>query len=265
MKKILPLIFTALAVIFAGCAKEHHEAVIVAGSTSVQPYAEVLAEAFAHIRPDILVDIQGGGSSAGIMAVDTSVADIGMSSRLLKDSEKWMWHVEFARDGLAIILHPDNPVENFTIEQLRGIYAAEITNWKDLGGKDARIHVITREEGSGTRAAFEELVMDGKFITPRAIVQASNGAVRQLVSNDKNSIGFISLGLVDRTVKAASLGGVAASRENITDESYSLYRPFLFITNGAPEGDAKIFIDFALSPEGQRILSLEGLVEGMNP
>jgi len=235
-------------------------ALIIAGSTSVQPFAELLAEEYAHEHPDAEIDVQGGGSSAGITAVQSGTADIGMSSRMLKGDELVLWSAEIAKDGLAIIVHPDNPAGDLTVDQLRGIYTGEILNWSSVGGADAKIHIITREERSGTRGAFEDLVMGKDYITPKAIVQDSNGAVRQLVSGDKNSIGFISMGLVDDTVKAVGLGGVSPSWENITNGSYNLYRPFLFVTAEEPDGLARSFIDYALSAEGQRMLAEEGLI-----
>ena len=253
--------------LLSACGGRQSAAVIVAGSTSVQPYAEILAEEYAHLRPDKVVDIQGGGSSAGITAVESGIADFGMSSRNLKESEQHLWSIEIAKDGLAIILNPGNPVENLTREQIRGIYAAEITNWSEVGGANAKIHIITREEGSGTRSAFEELVMDGVRITPKAIVQNSNGAARQLVADDPNSVGFISLGLVEigeKPVKAIQLGGVAATMENVVNDSYPLYRSFLFVAREEPAGPAKEFLDYVLSAEGQRALVNEGLIEGDN-
>ena len=217
----------------ASCSK-NAVSVVVAGSTSVQPYAEVLAEEYTALHPDKTINVQGGGSSAGITAVESNTANIGMSSRALKESEMHLWSLEIAKDGLAIIVNPGNVVSDLSIEQLRGIYSDNIQNWSQLGGKNAKIHIITREEGSGTRSAFEELVMGGRRITPRAIVQASNGSVRQLVADDPNSIGFISLGLVDigeKPVKAIRINGIEALRENIVNGSYSLFRSFLFIAN----------------------------------
>ena len=275
------IFFTALVFFMPAvysCANRSDEMIILAGSTSVSPYAEMLAQEYERIFPGSEIDIQGGGSSAGVSAALSKTADIGMSSRSVKESELdalkntgQKWHiVEIAKDGLAVIIHPDNPIKNLTLEQLREIYAAKITNWKYLGGKDAKIHVITREEGSGTRSAFEELVM-GKdnYITPKAIVQDSNGSVRLLVSDDVNSIGFISLGLINaqkgqKPVKALSLDGVETTAENVINGSYKLFRPFLFVTvvdeNGEPTGLSKKFIDFVLSPEGQKILTDEGLI-----
>ncbi len=253
------LIISALAV---SCGSASEYIIVVAGSTSVQPYAEVLAEEFAHSRPEIEVDVQGGGSSAGITAARSGTAEIGMSSRHLKDSEAGLWSVEIAKDGLVLIVHPSNPINDLSLDQIREIYAGDITNWSELGGADARIHLITREESSGTRSAFEELVMKKKPISPKAIVQDSNGAVRQLVSSDKRSIGFISLGLADDSVKAISLEGIRATMENVKNETYALHRPFLFVCADEPAGAAKLFVDYTLSAEGMGILIAEGLIPG---
>lgn len=273
---ILSVLLFLINIMFS-CGTKSEETIIVAGSTSVQPYAEILAEEYKHLHPGKEIDIQGGGSSAGIFAAASKTAEIGMSSRFLKDSESESfedpdqeWYiVEIAKDGLAVIIHPDNPIQDLGLDQINSIYAAKITNWKNMGGNDAKIHVITREEGSGTRSAFEELVMGGDYITPKAIVQDSNGSVRLLVSDDVNAIGFISLGLVksekgQKPVKALSLDGITATEENIKNGSYKLFRPFLFVAavkkGEGPEGLAKDFIDFTVSPEGRRILISEGLI-----
>ncbi|MDR1002108.1 MAG: phosphate ABC transporter substrate-binding protein [Oscillospiraceae bacterium] len=244
-----------------GCSRPEG-GIVIAGSTSVQPYVEILSEEFASLYPDIAIDIQGGGSSAGITAAEAGTAQIGMSSRSLKDKEldRGLWSVEIAKDGLAVIVHPENPVKGLTYEQVRSIYAGEIVNWEQVGGNNAKIHLIAREEGSGTRSAFEDLFMGEKYITPKAIVQNSNGSVKQLVADDKNSIGFISLGLCDSKVAALELNGVAATHENIVNGSYQMYRPFLFVANSEPIGDAKLFIDYILSDEGQKLLLENGLI-----
>ena len=249
----------------AGCGEQQGgAAIIAAGSTSVQPYAEKLAEEYAILYPENVVDVQGGGSSFGITAAETGVADIGMSSRELTEEELKLWSKEIAKDGLAIIIHPGNPIHNLSLQQVRDIYTAKITNWSEVGGHDARIHIIAREEGSGTRTAFDDLVMDDELITPRAIIQNSNGAIRQLVSLDPNSVGFLSLGLVDESVKALQLGGILPTWENVVNGHYSLFRSFLFVTATEPEGKAKHFIDFVTSDAGQQLLIDEGLIPTMN-
>jgi phosphate transport system substrate-binding protein len=264
IKQIGASIFLVVLIIsmslLSGCGNRSEAGLVIAGSTSVQPFAEVLAEEYMIHHPEFVIDIQGGGSSAGVKTVQSGTADIGMSSRSLKDEEKSLFVVEIARDGLAVIVHSSNPVSDLTLNQVRDIYAGSTIVWSGLGGSNDKIHVITREEGSGTRSAFEDLVMDKSEITPRAIVQDSNGAVLQLVADDPNAIGFISLGLVNSDVKALSLGGVAATHDNVSNGSYNLSRPFLFMTLEKPTGKVKEFIDFILSTEGQNQLAKEGLI-----
>jgi len=264
VKLALAILLAFSASLITACDRQSETQVIVSGSTSVQPYVEILAEEYMQQHSGLEIDVQGGGSSAGIKAVEAGIADIGMSSRALKEDEQHLWSMEFAIDGLAMIVHPQNPVNNLTLNQIRDIYSGRITNWKQVGGSDAPIHLIAREEGSGTRSAFEDLVMGKDRITPRSIVQSSNGAVRQLVSGDKNAIGFISLGIVDDTVKAIRLDGVEATAENILNGSYSLYRYFLFIAKEKPHGLAAQFIDYVLSPQGMEHLIREGLIPVTN-
>ena len=257
---LLCLILGASALCLSACGSSSKSHVIIAGSTSVQPYAELLAEEFTRLYPEGEIDVQGGGSSAGISAAESGTAEIGMSSRHLTEKESHLIGVEIAIDGLAVIIHPSNPIENLSLEQIRQIYTLDITDWSALGGPSSKIHIIAREEGSGTRSAFEELVMDQRAITPKCIIQDSNGAVRQLVSDDPYSIGYISLGLLDGSVKALKLDGVTPSAEAIEDGTYKLFRPFLYVMKTEPEGFAKEFLDFTMSPEGQAILIDEGLI-----
>ncbi|MCL2050550.1 MAG: phosphate ABC transporter substrate-binding protein [Lachnospiraceae bacterium] len=263
MKKItaiLSLIMISALISACNGGGGSRTSIVVAGSTSVQPYAEFLAEEYEKLYPGQHAEISGGGSSVGINAVESGVADIGMSSRSLKDYELDFWSTVIAKDGLAIIINPGNPITNLTREQICAIYSAEITNWSELGGEDRKIHVMAREEGSGTRSQFAELVMGNIRITPKAIVQNSNGAIKQLVASDLSSIGFISLGVVDETVKAIEIDGVPASIANVRNGTYALYRSFLFITKEKPEGMTKDFIDFVLSDAGKELLINEGLI-----
>lgn len=246
---------------FFSCRLNHRGTeIVVAGSTSVQPFADKWAELFMEKRPGIVVNVQGGGSSAGIQAVKTGAAHIGMSSRELKEDEKDLYEIEVAKDGLAIIVHPSNPLDNLTIDQVRSIFSGEITSWKTLNGRDKEITVVVREEGSGTRGAFQEMVMGKTRITKRAIVEDSNGTVREIVSRDPNAIGFISLGLVNEKVKAIALNGVFPTEGAILKKEYRLVRPFLFLTREEPKGLVKEFIDFVLSEEIQTLVHNEGLI-----
>ena len=242
-----------------GCGR-NADSVVIAGSTSVQPFAEVLAQDYMASHPGVSIDVQGGGSAAGIMATQSGTTDIGMSSRNLQGSETTLWSIEIARDGIAIIINPKNPIMNLTLQQVADIYDGKTTNWDQIGGKKGDIDVFTREDGSGTRSSFESLVMGKNQIMARSMVENSNGAIRQLVADDPAAIGFISLGLVDSTVKALDLAGIVPSRANVVDGTYNLSRPFLFLSLKPPEGLVKDFIDFTMSAEGQKILYDQGLI-----
>lgn len=240
--------------------KGGYTSIILAGSTSVQPFAEKLAEIYMVKNPNTVVNVQGGGSTAGIKAAQTGIANIGTSSRNLQPEEKGLFETPVAYDGIAVIVNPVNPLKNLSTETLRRIYAGKILNWKELGGVDHRITTITREEGSGTRGSFEELVMEKIEIDPGCIVEDSNGSVRELVATDPYSIGYISLGLVNKHVKAVALDGITPSVKAIKTKRYRFFRPFLFLTRKRPEGLTLHFICYVLSPEGQKILAKEGLI-----
>lgn len=276
--KWVVLMVLALAVMAAaaGCAKSEApknegnktetsekaagQAVKVAGSTSVQPLAEELAQAFMEKNQDIKVDVAGGGSSAGIKAAQNKTANIGTSSRELKPEEKASGLTEnvIAKDGIAVVTHSSNNIPALTLDQIKKIYTGEIKNWKEVGGKDAPITVVNRDEASGTRGAFEEIVLGkGTKFVETAVIQNSTGAVRTAVSQDANAIGYISLGSLNNTVKAVKVEGVEATEANVLNGSYKISRPFLFLTNGTPDEATKKFIDFVLSQDGQKIVGEE--------
>jgi len=234
------------------------------GSTSVEPFAEALAEEYMSHHSGEKIFVQGGGSSAGILAVRTGSAEIGMSSRNLMDSEKDLIAVPIIYDAIAVIVHRENPLNDLTLDQIRKIFSAEITRWLELGGKNHPITLVTREEGSGTREAFQKLIMGKREISLSALVQDSNGAIRQVVTDDRNAIGYISLGLVNDRVKALKIGGIEATVENIQHRRYKIVRPFLFVFKSRPQDLGKDFLDYILSPAGQKLLVQEGLIS-MNP
>lgn len=242
----------------------------VTGSTSVQPYADELAQAFEDKYRNTRVLVSGVGSGPGIKATADGTTDIGMSSRELKPEEEaqGLKAIPIAIDGLAVIVNKDNPVSDLTSSQIKEIYAGNITNWKEVGGSDAPITVFTRESSSGTRGAFEELIMHKGTkvnITDRALQQSTTGGIIQAIQGNKNSIGYISYGSMSDSVKALKVDGVAPSAETIEDKTYKLQRPFLFVTRGDPTGEvAKAFIEFTLSPEGQNILKEGKLVPVSN-
>jgi len=236
--------------------------IITAGSTSVQPFSDVLAEEFMARNPGVTVTVQGGGSSAGVKAAYEGAADIGAASRALKESEMSLGLTVYtiALDGIAIIVHPDNNVADISLADLKEVYAGRITNWSQLGGADAAINVYNREEGSGTRSAFEELVMGEEPIVDTALVQNSTGAVRAAVAGDNNGIGYISLASMDPEVKALTVEGVAASAANVKNGTYAVARPFNYLVKGEASELVQAYIDFVLGPVGQQLAVEEGLV-----
>ena len=253
----------ALAVLAAAsaCTRASGRGLTVAGSTSVQPFAEKWADAYQIRRPGLPVQVQGGGSTAGVQAVLSGAAQIGMSSRALTAVEAARTvQTPIARDGMAIVVHPDNPIAALTLADVQSIYAGDRRSWRAVGGPDATINVVTREEGSGTRTAFEELVMDGRRITASALVQDSTGSVRQMVAADPAAVGYVSMGLVDSSVKAVALNGVEPSEAAIDAGRYPLVRPFLFITVGKRGPDVQAFIDWIAGPEGRELTRREGLL-----
>lgn len=234
--------------------------ITLAGSTSVMPFTEKLAEHFMLDHPEFVIDVQGGGSTAGIQAVVNNTVNIGMSSRDLSDKEKTLNTITICHDGIAMIVHPQNSVRSLTLQQIRDIFNGRIKNWRELGGVDRRIDAVTREEGSGTRSAFEELVMKGKAIDDSIMVQDSNGSVKEVVATDPYAMGYISLGLVDQKVLSVTIDEVVPSIKSIKSGRYKIVRPFLYVTNGELDTYAKEFVDFILSKDGQKILIKEGLV-----
>ncbi len=234
------------------------------GSTSMEKLANALSEAFMEEYPDVTVTAEFVGSGAGIEAVTNGTADIGNSSRSLKDEEKAAGVVEnvVAIDGIAVCVDPANEVADLTKEQLTNIYNGTITNWKEVGGADEPIIVIGREAGSGTRGAFEELV-DLQDACKYANELDSTGAVIAKVASTPGAIGYASLDALDDSVKALSLEGVEATAENIKAGNYFLSRPFVMATKGeiSEQNDlVQAWFDFVLGDEGQQIASEVGLI-----
>jgi phosphate transport system substrate-binding protein len=261
------LILTSVLVFplaLVGCGKELSGTITEAGSTTVQPLAELLADEYMQKHPEVQVTIGGGGTAQGITSVNTGLVDIGAASRELKADDPQLVKHLLARDGIAIITSPDNPVDGLTKDEIRQIFGGIIKNWSAVGGPNAAIRVIVREEGSGTRTAFEEMVMakpePAVQITSTALQQNTNVGVKTYVAGNEDAIGFISFGYIGNTVKALAIDGVEATEENAKNGTYPIVRPLYFLTKEAPTGLVRQFIDFCLSAEGQATVAEEGYI-----
>ncbi|MDE1312283.1 phosphate ABC transporter substrate-binding protein [Vibrio aestuarianus] len=241
------------------------ETISAVGSSSVTPLMEVFSETYMKKNSDVFIEVQGPGSSAGIKAAKNGSADIGMSSRSLKESEKEASLVEevVARDGIAVVVHPSNKVKGLTAEQVSEIYKGEISNWKQVGGEDKPIVAITRDTASGTRGAFEDIMslkkkISGKTvsaISQRAQVANGNGGLKTMVASNPYAIGYISLGTVDGSVHALAVDGTPASVENVKNGSYKVARPFLVLyKKGQPSAETQKFLDWMLTAEAQQLV-----------
>ena len=241
------------------------EEINVSGSTSVARIMDVLAEKYNQAHPEGYIAVQGVGSSAGITLVKKGISNIGMSSRYLTEieSDESLKVIPIALDGLAVIVNKLNPVTNVTRNQLYDVYKGRISNWKQLGGKDQKIAVVTREAASGSRYSFESLMGLTKIVNGRLVsdissdnlVVNSNSMVKTLVSHNKQAIGFISTGSIDSSVKAVDFEGVKATNETIASGKYELSRPFLVLyQRDRASNGAKSFINFLTSLEAKSLI-----------
>jgi phosphate binding protein len=269
MKKIFPIalisLLVAVAVFGAGCTSSTSGGTLqLAGSTSVQPDAQALAQAYMANNSGVTVNVAGGGTAAGITAVGTGTAQIGDASANLTASQLAQYPnlqpTPICVDAIAIIVNPHNSVTNLTLNQTRDIYTGAITNWNQVGGNNAKINVVNREQGSGTRDGVQKIVLKGGNFSTGGIQQSSTGAVKSYVAGDSNAIGYIATNALDNSVKALNINNVAPNYGNIADGSYVIQRYLLFVTNGAPTGLAASFINYTLSPSGQAILKAQGEV-----
>jgi phosphate transport system substrate-binding protein len=232
--------------------------ITIKGSTTVLPIAQKAAEAYMKEHPDVKITISGGGSGNGIKALIDGTTDIADSSRFIKDKEvrlaveKGAYPVPFAvaYDCIVPVVHPSNPVKNLTLDQLHKIYAGKVKNWKEVGGPDRTIVVISRDTSSGTYEVWHDKVLKKDRVFPGALLQASNGAVVQAVSNNKNAIGYIGLGYLNESVKAATVNGIKGSEETTLSGAYPISRPLYMFTRGWPKGEVAKFINYVMHPKG---------------
>ena len=270
MKKFGKIIASALAAVMAASclsvgalAADLEGAVATDGSTSMEKVIGALGEAFVEENQDVTFTYNPTGSGSGIQAVSEGRCDIGLASRALKDEElkSGLTETILALDGIAIIVHPDNPVSDLDLETIAGIYTGQITNWADVGGEDGEIVLIGREAGSGTRDGFESITgTEGSCQYRQELT--STGDVITTVSQNPNAIGYASLAAVGDSVKALAVDGVEPTEETVMDGSYTVQRPFVLVTR---EGEtlseaAQAFFDFAVSPDAADIIAAAGAV-----
>jgi phosphate transport system substrate-binding protein len=268
MSKYSRVLILMISCLLVGAGAAFAENVVIKGSTTVLPIAQVTLEAYMKANPGASISLSGGGSGEGIKALLDKSTDIANSSREIKKTEvelakaKGVTPVEtvVAIDAIVPIVNPRNPVKNLSVEQLSQIYQGKITNWKEVGGEDLEIVVISRDSSSGTFEAWGELVLKGAKVMPRAQLQASNGAIVQAVSKNKYALGYIGLGYVDDTVKDLTVNGVKASEKTALSKEYPVSRFLYMYTNGEPKGETAKYIKFVLSPAGQKLVQAEGFV-----
>ena len=233
------------------------------GSTSMEKVIGALSESYMAANKDVTVNYNPTGSGAGITAVQEGTCDIGLSSRALKDEEKaaGLQETVLAYDGIAIIVHPDNPVSDLTLEQIAQLYTGEITNWKDVGGNDAQVVLIGREAASGTRDGFESITGTKDKCQYRQEL-TSTGDVITTVSQNPDAIGYASLASIKDSVKALNVDGVTPSEASVKDGSYKVQRPFVLVTveGKALSSAAQSFFDYATSADAADIIAKAGAV-----
>ena len=268
MARNLKLLLGALAVLLVGAGTVFAESIVIKGSTTVLPVAQAALEAYMKANPGVNVSLSGGGSGEGIKALIDKSANIANSSREIKGNEvelaksKGVNPVEtiVAVDAIVPIVNPRNKVANLTIDQLSQIYQGKITNWKEVGGDNLQIVVVSRDSSSGTFEAWSEMVLHKAKVAPRAQMQASNGAIVQAVSKNRYAIGYIGLGYVNKAVKPLTVNGVQATARTAISKEFPIARPLYMYTNGQPAGVTAKFIRFILSPAGQDLVAKAGYV-----
>jgi phosphate transport system substrate-binding protein len=263
--------FTAVLALFL-MASTHlvwAESLVIKGSTTVLPIAQMVAESYMKEFPEMNISISGGGSGNGIKALIDGTCDIADSSRFIKNKEvqlaisRGVYPVPFriAYDCIIPVVHPSNTIQNISLTQLKAIYKGHINNWKELGGPNRKIVVVSRDTSSGTYEVWEKKVMSKERVYPGALLQASNGAVAQTVAKNKNAIGYIGLGYLNKAVKPLSADGIMGSQETTLDGTYPISRPLFMFTPGWPNEEVIGFINYVLNPQkGQQLVKKSGFV-----
>lgn len=259
---IVLTVFLSVSLVFAGN-------IVIKGSTTVLPIAQKVGEIYMKEHPDVKITISGGGSGNGIKALIDGSTDIADSSRFIKEKEVKLavengrYPVPFAvaYDCIVPVVHPSNSLTDITLQQLNDMYQGKVKNWKEIGGPDTPVVVISRDTSSGTYEVWHKKVLKKERVFPGALLQASNGAVVQAVSKNKNAIGYIGLGYLDSSVKGLTVDGVEGSEETTLNGIYPISRPLYMFTQGWPKGDTLNFINYVIHPKkGQKYISEIGYV-----
>ncbi|MBU7019330.1 MAG: phosphate ABC transporter substrate-binding protein [Theionarchaea archaeon] len=267
-KALLVVIIIVIIIAYDWLSSDEIQSLSITGSTTVLPLAQLAAEKYMDMHSTVNILVGTSGSSVGVKAAGEGTVDIGMASRDMRDSEKRDYPdlktIVIARDGIALIVHPSNPVTSLTVEDIKKIYEGSYTDWSELGGDNTEIVVIGRDSASGTREFFWGFVMKKGDFVKSMLEKNSNGAVRQTVAQTPGAIGYVGLGYIDETVKAVKIevNGKEVEPTGATVQSglYPLSRSLYFLVKGEPQGLIKDFIDFVLSAEGQEIVKEEGFV-----
>ena len=233
----------------------------IAGGTAHIPVMKEAARRIMQANPDIRITVAAGGSGVGVQKAGEGLVDIGNTGRPLSDEEVAKYGLKsfaFALDGVAAAVHPKNPVANLTMAQVQEIFAGKVGNWKALGGRDAAIHLYTRDEASGTREVFWEKLLRKGAIAETANVVASNGAMKSALAGDLDGIGYVSIGHIDETIKAPALDGVAPTQENARSGKYPIVRKLYMNTRGEPQDLTAAFIKYVMGPEGMQMTAAAG-------
>jgi phosphate transport system substrate-binding protein len=270
MKLLSSLCIAALgaAMMFAPQSALAGKKISIVGSTTVLPMAQACSEQFMNNNPDIDITISGGGSGHGIAAMIDGATDIANASRAMKKKEikkarskgiKPKANV-VAKDGIAVIVNPENKINSLSKEQVKKIYTGEINYWEEIGGTPGRIIVVSRDSSSGTFEVFGELALDEERVRPDALMAASNQAVHNNVSKIPGAIGYVGMGYLSPAIKPIAFNGVKPTEANVVSGDYILARPLFMYTNGEPTGVIKEYLDFVLSKRGQKLAAEQGYI-----
>lgn len=268
MGKVIIALVAVSVVAFFGCKRESGKKVVVKGSTTVLPITQKAAEVFKD-KEDISISIEGSGSGNGIKALLDGTTDIANASRAMKDKEVdaakkkglKIKEIVCAYDMIVPVVHPSNGVKNLTMDQMKGIYDGSITNWKQVGGKDENIVVISRDTSSGTYEVWHKLVLKKADVRKDALLQASNGAVVSAVSENPKAIGYIGFGYINESVKPLMVNSIEGTIENGKSGKYPIFRElYMYVNEDKYSEEAKSFVDFILSDEGQKIVKGVGYI-----